>query len=253
MADSASSSSSVASSKCSSDTEVITKPKRAKISKHGKVSKSCKHKMKLRSSKWKHYHKKQRRQHQSSSDSEHTHKKSNRRKRDLQMRKRTHSPLPSSGTSRESEGNYDDSMDTDSVSSNESSSEQDRKAAKHSKPSVKNKKKKAKLYTTGSKASSRNDHLKEVFRKHFAELMVVVSNPEQLAAQLYSKSLISRATLGEVITVPTSQQKKLLTLLWDLDGKIQTCPEKLFDFIHMIKEDSSLEKVAEQVLGMSIF
>ena len=162
------------------------------------------------------------------------------------MRKQTHSTSPSSGSSRESDGNFDVSTDTESFL------EQDRKAAKYFKPSVKHKRKKAKLSAEGSKASSRSNHLKEVFRKHFAELMVVVSDPEHLAAQLYSKSLISRATLGEVITLPTSQQKKLLTLLWDLDGKIQTCPEKLFDFIYVIKEDSSLETVAEQILGMSM-
>ena len=254
MADSASSSSSTASSKCSSDTEIMVKPKRAKVPEHGKVSERHKHKMKLQSSKRKHYHKKQQRKVHSSTDSEHRRKKS--RRKAPQKRKHEPSQSPSSDTSSASVENSDVSLDTDSLSSDESSSEQQctsRKVPKHSKPSAKHRRKKAKLSVKSSQASVRNRQLRAVFKDHFAELMLVVSDPEQLAAQLYAKSLISPATLEKIITLPTSRQQKNLHLLLDLDRKIRADPEKLFAFIDVIQKDPSLEEVGERMSGMSIF
>ena len=228
------------------------KPKRAKISKHCKVNERRKHKMKLRSTKYKCDHKRQlskHHQHHSSSD---RHKKSSNGRKDQQMRKRRHARSPSSGTPSESEGSSDAS--TDSVSCDESSSESSsRSVRKHSKPSVKYKRKKAKLSSKTSNTSARNRHLKGVFRKHFAELMLLISDPKHLAAQLYSDSLISPATLNKIVTLPSSQQDKNLLLLEDLDQKIRADPEILYTFIHVIQGDTSLENVARQISGMSIF
>ena len=230
------------------------KPKRAKVPKHGKVRERHKHKMKLHS-KQKHYHKKQQSKLHSSTDSEHRHKKSERKRKDPQKRKHKPSRSPSSDTSA-SEENSDVSLDTDSLSSDESSSEQEctsRKVPKHSKPSAKHKRKKAKLSVKSSQASGRNRQLRAVFKDHFAELMLLVSDPEQLAAQLYAKSLISPATLEKIITLPTSQQQKNLHLLLDLDRKIRADPEKLFTIIDVIQKDPSLEEVGERMSGMSAF
>ena len=257
MADSASSSSSAASSKCSSDTEMMVKPKRAKVPKHGKVSERHKHKMKLQSSKRKHYHKKQQSKLHSSTDRAHRHKISGRKRKAPQKRKCKPSHSPSSDTSSASEEDSDVSLDTDSLSSDGSSSEQEctqsRKVPKHSKPSAKHKRKKAKLSVKSSQTSARNRQLRTVFKAHFAELMLLVSDPEQLAAQLYAKSLISPATLEKIITLPTSRQQKNLHLLLDLDRKIRADPEKLFTFIDVIQKDPSLEEVGETMSGMSFF
>ena len=256
MGDSASSSSSTASSKCSSDTEMMVKPKRAKVPKHGKVRERHKHKMKLRSSKRKHYHKKQQSKLHSSTDRAHRHKISGRKRKAPQKRKRKPSHSPSSDTSSASEEDSDVSLDTDSLSSDESSSEQEctsRKVPKHSKPSAKHKRKKAKLSVKSSQTSARNRQLRAVFKDHFAELMLLVSDPEQLAAQLYTKSLISPATLEKIITLPASRQQRNLHLLLDLDRTIQADTEKLFAFIDVIQKDPSLEKVGERMSGMSIF
>ena len=232
------------------------KPKRAKVPKHGKVSERHKHKMKLRSSKRKHYHKKQQSKLHSSTDRAHRHKISGRKRKAPQKRKRKPSHSPSSDTSSASEEDSDVSLDTDSLSSDESSSEQEctsRKVPKHSKPSAKHKRKKAKLSVKSSQTSARNRQLRAVFKDHFAELMLLVSDPEQLAAQLYAKSLISPATLEKIITLPTSRQQKNLHLLLDLDRMIRADPEKLFTFIDVIQKDPSLEEVGEKMSGMSVF
>ena len=232
------------------------KPKRAKVLKHGKVSERHKHKMKLQSSKRKHYHKKQLSKLHSSTDSEHRRKKSGRKRKAPQKRKSKPSHLPSSGTSSANEEDSDVSSDTESLSSDESSSEQQctsRKVPKHSMPSAKHRRKKAKLSVNSSQASARNRQLRAVFKDHFAELMLLVSDPEQLAAQLYAKSLISPATLEKIITLPTSRQQKNLHLLLDLDRKIRADPEKLFTFIDVIQKDPSLEEVGERISGMYIF
>ena len=232
------------------------KPKRAKVPKHGKMSERHKHKTKLQSSKQKHYRKKQQGKLHSSTDSEHKHKKSGRKGKAPQKRKHKPSHSPSSGTSSASEENSDIGLDTDSLSSDGSSSEQEctsRRVPKHSKPSAKHKRKKAKLSVKSSQASARNRQLTAVFKAHFAELMLLVSDPEQMAAQLYAKSLISPATLEKIITLPTSRQQKNLHLLLDLDRKIRANPEKLFAFIDVIQNDPSLEEVGERMSGMSIF
>ena len=96
-------------------------------------------------------------------------------------------------------------------------------------------------------AFTKGKKLRAVFRKHFAVLMLQVNGPEQLAAQLYSKSLISSATLDKVITLPTSRQHRVLHLLLDLDRKIRADPEKLFVFIQVVQGDPSPEELSEML------
>ena len=92
-----------------------------------------------------------------------------------------------------------------------------------------------------------------MFKNHFSDLLILITDPEFLAAQLYSESLISSATLDEIMTLPISRLKKTLRLLLDLKRKIQVYPEKLFAFIHVMERDSSLEDVVKQMLGMSCY
>ena len=115
------------------------------------------------------------------------------------------------------------------------------------------KEKRAKLSPTESKTSTRNSKLRAVFKNHFSDLLILITDPELLAAQLYSESLISSATLDEIMTLPISRLKKTLRLLLDLKRKIQVYPEKLFVFIHVMERDSSLEDIVKQMLGMSCY
>ena len=92
-----------------------------------------------------------------------------------------------------------------------------------------------------------------MFKNHFSDLLILITDPELLAAQLYSESLISSATLDEIMTLPISRLKKTLRLLLDLKRKIQVYPEKLFVFIHVMERDSSLEDIVKQMLGMSCY
>ena len=228
MADDPGSSSSYVSSRCSSDTEMMVKSRRMKELKHGKVNARHKHK---KSKKGHHHDNRQKIKLNVSKGGAHT------------VRKPRHS-LSSSSSGLSSE--------RDSLRSDESSSEQDFqfRKANHSKPSTKHKRKKSKLSSKDAKPSTRSNQLRAVFREHFAKLMLV-SDPEPLAAQLYSDSLISCATLDKVITMPISQQNKNLYLLLDLDRRIRADPEKLFAFIDVIRGDPSLEEIAEQISGMS--
>ena len=234
-----------------SDTEMMAKPKRPRISKDIKVSERRKNKMKFQ--KTKRQHCKHHRCHSSYGD----HKKPTIGRGDpCSTRKRRHSPSSSSSrTCSEWEGNSDVSTDTDNVTSDENYSEQECSSREvlpnEFKPSAKHKRKKAKLSPKDSKTSARNNQLRAVFRNHFGDLVLLISNPEVLAAQLYSKSLISSATRNEIVTSPISQQKKTLHLLLDLEGKIQVYPIKLFAFIHVMERDPSLEDVVKQMLGMS--
>ena len=252
MADNAgsSSTSSNVSSRYSSDTEMMVKPKRPKISKDSKVSARQKNKRKFQKTKRRHC-----KHHQyNSSYNDHSHKKpTNGRGDPYSTRKRRHSPSSSSsGTSSE---NSDVSTDTDSPTSDENCSQQcsSGKVPKEFKPSAKRKRKKAKLSPTNSKTSTRNSKLRAVFKNHFSDLLILITDPELLAAQLYSKSLISSATLDEIMTLPISRLKKTLRLLLDLKRKIKVYPEKLFAFIHVMEGDSSLEDIVKQMLGMSCY
>ena len=213
------------------------------------MSKRRENKMKLQKTK-KQHHCKHHRCHSS-----YRHKKPTIGRRDLcSTRKRTHSPSSSSsGTSSEREGNNDVSTDTDNVTSDEEQECTSREVPKEFKPSAKRKRKKAKLSSKDSNTSTRNSQLRAVFKDHFGDLVLLISDPELLATQLYSKSLISSATLDEIVTMPTSQLKKVMHLLVDLKRKIQVYPEKLVAFIHLMERDSSLKVVVKQMLGMSNF
>ena len=252
MADNAgsSSTSSNVSSRYSSDTEMMVKPKRPRISKDSKVSARRKNKMKFQKTKRRHC----KNHRYNSSYNDHSHKKpTNGRGDPYSTRKRRHSPSSSSsGTSSE---NSDVSTDTDTPTSDENCSGQcsSGKVPKESKPSAKRKRKKAKLSPTESKTSTRNSKLRAVFKNHFSDLLILITDPELLAAQLYSESLISSATLDEIMTLPISRLKKTLRLLLDLKRKIQVYPEKLFVFIHVMERDSSLEDIVKQMLGMSCY
>ena len=160
----------------------------------------------------------------------------------------------SSGTSSEREGYSDVSTDADNITSDENYSEREcdsREVPKEFKSSSKHKRKRTKHSPKDSKTSTRNSQLRAAFKEHFGDLVLLISDPELLAAQLYSKSLISSATLDEILTLPTSRQKKTLHLLLALKRKIQVYPENLFAFIHVMERDTSLEDVAKQMLGKS--
>ena len=247
MADNAGSSSSDVNSRCSSDTEMMVKSKRPKISKDSKVSERRANKMKLQ--KTKKQHGKHHRFHSS-----YRHKKPTIGRGDLcSTRERRHSSSSSSsGTSSEREGNSDVSTDAENVTSDENSEGEysSKEVPKGFKPSAKRKRKRAKLSPKDSKTSTRNSQLRAVFKNYFGDLVLLISVPELLAAQLYSKSLISSATLDEIMTLPTSRLKKNLHLLLALKRKIQVYPENLFAFIHVMEKDVSLEDVAKQMLGM---
>ena len=252
MTDNASSSSSNVNSICSSDTEMMVKSKRPRISKDSKVSKRPENKMKLQKTK-KQHHCKHHRCHSSYGDRRHK-KPTVGRGDPCSTRKCRHPPSSSSsGTSSEREGNSDVSTDTDNVTSDEEQECTSREVPKEFKPSAKRKRKKAKLSSKDSNTSTRNSQLRAVFKDHFDDLVLLISNPELLATQLYSKSLISSATLDEIVTMPTSRLKKVMHLLVDLERKIRVYPDKLFTFIHVMKRDLSLEDVAKQMLGMSNF
>jgi len=241
---SAGSSSSTISSSSSSDTEVKAKPgvKKARISKSSTIAVRHNRKRKLQMTKQNHHHKKRHKHHQchSMSDCEHRHKMSGSCVQNQHNRMHRHSRSSDSDTS----------TGESSVSSNDSSSEQEcssRTLRKHSKPSAKCQRKEDKhLHKT-----SKGRKLRAVFRENFAALMLLVSGPEQLAAQLYSRSLISPATLDKMITLPTSRQQKVMHLLLDLDRKIRADPEKLFIFIQVIQGDPSLEELAEKMLHLA--
>jgi len=194
----------------------------------------------------------------SMSDCEHRHKMSSSCVRNRHNRIHRHSPSSSSSEASsslseafsETGSGSDTSTGESSVSSNDSSLEREcssRTLRKHSKLSAKRQRKKDKhLHKT-----SKGRRLRAVFRENFATLTLLVSGPEQLAAQLYSRSLISPATLDKMITLPTSQQQKVMHLLLDLDRKIRADPEKLFVFIQVIQGDPSLEELAEKMLHLA--
>ena len=238
---------SVSSTHSSSEQEYSSR----KLPKHSNPG--ARHRKKLRMAKQKHHHKKNRkhRHHRSLSDSEHRHRKSSSGTGDPRKRKRRRSPSSnSSEASFETGSDSDASSATSMVSSIGSSSEQCCSRT-FSKPSAKLRRKK--YSRKKSKAFAKGRKLREVFREHFAELMLQISCPEQLADDLYSHSLICKVTREKIIMFPNSRQQKTLDLLWALDRRIKADPEKLFVFIRVIRiqGDPSLQEVAAHLAGRS--
>lgn len=93
-----------------------------------------------------------------------------------------------------------------------------------------------------------NTLLFEIFQKYYEQLNAITrSCPNTIANKLFSKNMISVEVLDQVITGQDSSGKKASTVLFSVCSQIQANPQKLLDFIEVLKEESIYDDIAREI------
>ena len=101
---------------------------------------------------------------------------------------------------------------------------------------------------TKNQYESEMKKLINIFKQFFGQLCCVEFRPEDIAAQLQKKGLISRATMREMMLSPESQQVKIIALIDKLDKKTKSHPDCLFMIIEVMLENEVLCETAKEIL-----
>ena len=88
------------------------------------------------------------------------------------------------------------------------------------------------------------------FQKHYCDLMYAIEDPLPLAARLFSQGIIKHAVLQRVsITPALTSLEKSVALLSAVEAQIRTEPNTFHVFLKAIKEEPSLQHLAESMEG----
>ena len=90
--------------------------------------------------------------------------------------------------------------------------------------------------------------LSGIFTCFFGELCCAVVDPVEIAAQLQKKSLISKATMIEILKSPESQRDKTIGLVSNLEKEIDSCPDCLFVLIEVLLQNEALQRAGNEML-----
>lgn len=96
----------------------------------------------------------------------------------------------------------------------------------------------------------RRRHLLDVFQKHYDSLVTMIQIcPQVITNKLFAKKIISDETLSKIVTGCDSKMTKASTLLCDVRTQLKVHPEKLIDFVNILKEENSLDFLTEKIMS----
>ena len=94
------------------------------------------------------------------------------------------------------------------------------------------------------------DHLLNVFQKHYDDLVTMIQScPHVITNKLFTRRIVSAETLNQVITGQESTLKKASILLCDVRNHLTVNPEKLIEFVDLLKQERSLDFLTEKMMG----
>ena len=85
------------------------------------------------------------------------------------------------------------------------------------------------------------------FREHYDRLVHAIQDPLSLAARLFTRSIIDPTLLQRVNVPALPPFQNTITLLTAVLGKIQTDPRMFSVFLSALKEDPSIQSLAESM------
>ena len=86
----------------------------------------------------------------------------------------------------------------------------------------------------------------EVFKPYFSKLVESISHPEQLAIQLYSQDMISKAVRDEAMHIMGSPAPyRASKLVAAVEDQIMVNPPVLYKFLSVVRGDPSLVYIAD--------
>ena len=92
------------------------------------------------------------------------------------------------------------------------------------------------------------NELSTLFNSYFGRLCCDITNPDEIAAQLQMKGLISKLMMYDILMSPASQQAKTISLIETLGENIKLRPDFLFVFIGVLLKNEPLRIVGSELL-----
>jgi len=86
-----------------------------------------------------------------------------------------------------------------------------------------------------------------LFREHYDRLYHAIQDPLSLATRLFTRTVIDSSVLQRVNTLGFTTFQNTTTLLTAVLGKIQTDPKMFGVFLSALKEDPSMQSLAESM------
>ena len=85
------------------------------------------------------------------------------------------------------------------------------------------------------------------FREHYDSLCRLIEEPLSLATRMYSRDIITSAVKEEMSVLGRSRLEKNNVLLNAVEMQLQTKPSVLHVFLSALKEDPSMQSLAESM------
>ena len=85
------------------------------------------------------------------------------------------------------------------------------------------------------------------FKEHYDRLYHAIQDPLSLATRLFARNIITSAVKGKMNIVGLSTLEKNSLLLSAVEGQIQTNSSRYHIFLSALKEDSSMQSLAESM------
>ena len=100
-----------------------------------------------------------------------------------------------------------------------------------------------------SQSKVETKELASVFERFYGKLCCVEFNPQNIAAQLQEKALISIPVVKEILISTESQQAKIISLIDALYEVIKSHPEHLFSCIEVMLKNDALQEPGKEMLS----
>ena len=96
-------------------------------------------------------------------------------------------------------------------------------------------------------SESESRKLKRLFKCAFGRLCLAITDPDEVAAELQAKRLLSRSTTERILTSPESKQEKAIILVRALDRRIKPRPDRVFTAIEVFLSSEGLQDIGAKM------
>ena len=96
-------------------------------------------------------------------------------------------------------------------------------------------------------SESESRKLKRLFKCAFGRLCRAITNPDEVAAELQAKRLLSRSATERILTSPESKQGKAIFLVRALARRIKPRPDRVFTAIEVFLSSEGLQDIGAEM------
>jgi len=87
----------------------------------------------------------------------------------------------------------------------------------------------------------------QAFKGQFSTLLSVIDNPLTIAAEAYSRNLISRDVMDKMLVSSLTAREKAAILLTSVESHVSTDQQSFHEFVRVLKTQTNLIQTAENL------